>query len=59
MLGQRQQLRLLLGERVGHALRAPVRHRPGMRDVGDPAGQLRVEIRHRADGTRGEERVAE
>ena len=38
MFGERQETRLLLGERLGHALLAPAGHRPHMGDVGDPAG---------------------
>ena len=55
--GSGKQARLLLGQRLGHALLAAVRHGPRMRDVGDPARQLRVEVLDRAERARGEERV--
>jgi len=46
-------------QRLGHALLPPAGHRARMGDLGDPAGQLRVEIRHRAERARGKERVTE
>ncbi len=52
MLGEGQQARLLLGEGVGHALLPAVGHGPRMSDLGDPARELRVEIRHRAERAR-------
>ena len=57
MLGERQQARLLLRQRLGHALLSAVRHGPRMRDVGDPARPWRVEVLDRAERARGEERV--
>ena len=60
MLGQRQEARLLLGEGVApRAARGGPGTRPRMGDLGDPAGELRVEVRHRAERAGGEERVAE
>jgi hypothetical protein len=59
VLGQRQEPWLLFGERLGHALLAPARHRPRGGDLGDPAGELRVEILDRPEGAGGEERVAQ
>jgi hypothetical protein len=57
VLGERQQARLLLGEGVGHPLLPAVGHRPRMRDLGDPARQLRVEIGHRAERAGGEDQI--
>ena len=59
MLGERQEAGLLLGEGVGDALLAAAGHGPGVGDLGDPVGQLRVEVGHGGEGARGEERVAE
>ena len=58
MLRERQEAGLLLGERVGHALLAAAGHRPDVGHLGDPAGQLRVEVGDGGEGPGGEERVA-
>jgi len=58
MLGQRQEPGLLLRQGGGHRLLKAPRHGSGMGDLSDPVGQLRIEIRDRAEGAGGKERNA-
>ena len=45
MRGQRQQARLLFGQGLAHEpIPCPARERPGVGDLGNPAGELRIEI---------------
>src|SRR6516162_9561967 len=59
MLGERQEPGLLFGEGLPHGLVAAAGDEARMRDLGDPASQLGVEILDGAKRAGGEERMAQ
>jgi hypothetical protein len=60
VLGQREQAGALLGQGVGDPTAGGIAgDRPLVRGVGDPLGELGVEVLDRREAARGEERVAQ